>query len=81
MAIWRGRGYLPQDRWLNLGRFGLVAQAITVVWCLFVSVWLCFPIFLPVTLVYMNWTSLVVVCIVTLSVLYWLVFRKTIVHI
>lgn len=81
LALWRGRDFLAQDRWLHLGRWGVLFQAVTMVWCIFVSVWLCFPLFMPITLAYMNWTSLVVVCIAVLSVLYWLIFRKFIVHV
>lgn len=81
LALWRGRDYLAQERWLKLGRFGIVAQAITLIWCLFVSVWLCFPLALPITLAYMNWTSLVVACVAVLSVLYWVVLRRAIVHV
>jgi amino acid transporter len=81
LALWRGREFLSKDRWLNLGRFGTVLQVTTLLWCVFISIWLCFPLFLPVTLVYMNWTSLVLGCVVVLSTLYWFAFRKTIVHI
>jgi hypothetical protein len=77
LALWRGREFLSEDRWLNLGRFGIVCQTIGLLWCIFITVWLCFPLYLPVTLSYMNWTSLVFVCVIILSTLHWFVFRKT----
>lgn len=75
LLLWRGRNFLNADRWFNLGRFGNVAYVVAMVWCMFVTVWLCFPLYLPVTLPYMNWTSVVVVGISALSIGYWFLFR------
>ena len=78
LALWRGRSFLAKDRWLDLGRIGVIFRTITVLWCIFISVWLCFPLYLPITLAYMNWTSLIVVGVVVVSLIYWFAFRQNI---
>ncbi|KAE8336600.1 hypothetical protein BDV24DRAFT_155099 [Aspergillus arachidicola] len=76
LALWRGRSFLPADRWLNLGRLGPVLQIISVLWGCFISVWLCFPLMMPVTLAYMNWASVVFVGLVVCTLIYWvMIFR------
>lgn len=78
LALWRGRDYLKADRWLNLGRFGILIQSVALVWCVFISVWLCFPLYLPVTVAYMNYASVVCVGVLVCSLVYWVAFNKTI---
>lgn len=72
-ALWRGREYLPSTRWLNLRRFGTPIRYIALGWCAFISVWLCFPLYLPVTAAYMNWASVVVVGVLVGATIYWFI--------
>ncbi|OJJ07427.1 hypothetical protein ASPVEDRAFT_178051 [Aspergillus versicolor CBS 583.65] len=78
LALFRGRKRLEESRWLNLG--GLTGDAIFIIatlWSLFIMVMLCFPLYLPVTPEYMNWSSVVFAGILSISGLYWVaVFRK-----
>ena len=76
MAILRGRDLLDHSRWLNLGRWGLLLQVIALVWCVFVSVWLCFPLYLPVNAETMNWTVVIALGIVVVSSCYYQAFAK-----
>ncbi|KAK5046199.1 hypothetical protein LTR84_008656 [Exophiala bonariae] len=76
LAIRRGRGFLNPDRWLNLGQAGLPMQCIALVWAVFASVWLCFPLYLPVTPEYMNWSSVIMTGIALFATVYYLVFHK-----
>lgn len=75
-AIRRGRSHLDPDRWLNLGRAGLPMQYIAFTWAVFASVWLCFPLYLPVTPEYMNWSIVILTGIVVVSTVYYMGFRK-----
>ncbi|KAK5312084.1 hypothetical protein LTR93_011475 [Exophiala xenobiotica] len=76
-ALYRGRDYLPSKRWLNLRQFGTPVIYVALVWCLFISVWLCFPLYLPVTPEYMNWASVVVVGVLVAATIYWFVRPAT----
>lgn len=50
---------------MNLGRlFGNIVGIMSIIWCAFVSVWLLFPYFLPVTGTGMNYTSAVVAVVI-----------------
>lgn len=71
-VIFRGTAQYDPNRWLNLGRFSRPCCAVTLVWLLFSFVWLCFPLYLPVTPAGMNYTVVVVAGFTTLSGLYWI---------
>lgn len=47
----------PEKRYFNLGRWGLVFNIIAIAWMPFMSVWLCFPSYVPVTGSTMNYAS------------------------
>jgi choline transport protein len=78
MAIRRGRGFLDPKRWLNLGRAGLPMQCIALTWAVFASVWLCFPLYLPVTPEYMNWSIVILAGIVVVATVYYLGFCRSV---
>lgn len=78
LAIRRGRGFLDPGRWLNLGSAGLPMQCVALTWTVFVCVWLCFPLYLPVTPEYMNWTVVILTGIILTATVYYLGFRKRI---
>lgn len=76
LALYKGRKTLNQDRWLNLGRWGEAIYWLATLWSVFITVVLCFPMYLPITLETMNWTSAVFGGVVVVAALYWLiVFR------
>lgn len=55
--ICRFRGQeIPQSAW-NLGRWGIWLNGYAVIWGLFVIVWLCFPVTLPVDAASLNWSG------------------------
>lgn len=76
LTIYRGRKTLDPERWLNLGRWGDVALWVAMLWVLFLSVMLCLPLYLPVNLETMNWTSTVFIGVLVLSLLYWVAFFR-----
>lgn len=76
LAIRRGREFLDPSRWLNLGRAGLPMQYIALGWAIFASIWLCFPLYLPVTPEYMNWSVVILTGIVVVATGYYVGFRK-----
>jgi choline transport protein len=73
LVLYKGRHTLHQDRWLNLGRWGKAIYWVAALWSLFITVVLCFPLYLPVTLETMNWTCVVFGGVVAVAALYWLV--------
>lgn len=74
LLLWRGRHPLDPNRWLNLGTFwGPILNVIAITWCLFISVWLCFPTHLPVKRESANYAAAVVVGATVIGVVYWFV--------
>lgn len=78
LALFRGRKTFDESRWLNLGGWtGDMIFWIAMLWSLFMAIMLCFPLYLPVTLMYMNWSSLVFAGVICISGIYWVaVFRR-----
>lgn len=77
LALYKGRDTLDSSRWLNLGhRWGNAIYMVATAWSVFITVVLCFPLYLPITLETMNWTCVVSGGVVVIAALYWLiVFR------
>ncbi|TPX11722.1 uncharacterized protein E0L32_007459 [Thyridium curvatum] len=57
LLMWRGRKSLPERRYFNLGRLGFPLNFLTLCWQLLSVVFLCFPLYQPVTASNMNWAS------------------------
>lgn len=57
----------------DLGRFSLPLNCIAVAWVIFFAVMLCIPSVHPVTAETMNWASVMIVGIMSLSVLFWFI--------
>ncbi|KAJ6086807.1 hypothetical protein N7467_005721 [Penicillium canescens] len=71
------RSALKGRHYFNLGNgFGPVLNWISVVWIVFVFVWLCFPLYLPVTMDTMNWAVLVIAVVIAISGINWLAHAK-----
>ncbi|KAK5046116.1 hypothetical protein LTR84_008573 [Exophiala bonariae] len=71
LVIYRGSHSLNPERWFNLGRFSTPIMWISCLWSVFISVWLCMPLYVPVTPESMNYTSVVFVGFIALSGIYW----------
>lgn len=73
----RGRSAMPKDRYVNLGRFGVVLNALAVFWALFATIWLCFPLYLPITGSTMNYASAVTGAVALVAIINWFAYSKT----
>ncbi|KAJ9503093.1 hypothetical protein H2202_001247 [Exophiala xenobiotica] len=72
------RAIFAQTRYFNMGKWGLVVNVIAVAWMSMMFVWVCVPLYLPVELITMNWSSVVVVGVLFIGVVNWVVIgRKT----
>ncbi|KFY92623.1 hypothetical protein V500_04120 [Pseudogymnoascus sp. VKM F-4518 (FW-2643)] len=77
LALLKGRDNICESRVFDLGIFGPFCYWTMLIWCLFMTVWLCMPLYLPVTLETMNWTSVVVAGFAAISGIWWvLVFSR-----
>jgi choline transport protein len=65
------RKSLPKKRYFNLGRFGLALNIVAIVWTIFITVWLFFPLYLPVTALTMNYAIAVMAGVVVFSLINW----------
>ncbi|OJD19126.1 hypothetical protein AJ78_00912 [Emergomyces pasteurianus Ep9510] len=59
LLLWRGRDALDKSRWLKLGRCGFVINVLAAIWAVWVSVWISFPLYIPVTAPSMNYAAVV----------------------
>lgn len=78
LALIRGRKTFDEARWLNLGGWaGDMVFRIAILWSLFMAIMLCFPLYLPVTPNYMNWSCVVFAGVLAISGIYWAaIFRR-----
>lgn len=74
--VMKGRQILPKDRYINLGKFGLPLNIFAVFWSIFITIWLCFPLYLPVTTTNMNYACAVAGAVVLLSAGNWFIYSK-----
>ncbi|PYH90872.1 amino acid transporter [Aspergillus ellipticus CBS 707.79] len=73
-----GRKFLPADRHLNLGTFGLICNAVSALWIPFAVIMPCFPLYLPAMPNTMNYTSVIVGGIVIFGVINWVMNSRKI---
>ncbi|PVH71908.1 amino acid transporter [Cadophora sp. DSE1049] len=80
MPIWlsvlSGRKHISSTRYFNLGRFGMLINILAIAWQFLAVVFLCFPIYLPVTGTNMNWASLIAVVGLLVFVANWVFYAK-----
>lgn len=57
--------------YFNLGKFGVIVNVLAVVWMVVMSVFLCFPQYLPVTSTNMNYTVVVLAAVVVVFAANW----------
>ncbi len=67
---------MPEDRYINLGRFGVPLNIIAVTWALFATVWLCFPLYLPATGNTMNYASAVTAGTLIVASINWFAYSR-----
>ena len=72
----RGRQSLPANRYFNLGRLGPYINAIAVAWASMMSIFLCLPVYLPVTTNLMNYASAVVAVGLTIWTILWFSYAR-----
>ncbi|PCG88543.1 Amino acid/polyamine transporter I [Penicillium occitanis (nom. inval.)] len=77
LLLMQQRQCLPKGRYFTLGKFGFVINILAVGWILLATVVFCIPLSYPVTNDNMNWAPVVGTTAVALSLLNWLVVRKT----
>jgi amino acid transporter len=76
------RSAFERPHYFNLGKaLGTALNLISVVWIIFVFVWLCFPLYLPVTMDNMNWAVLACAVVLLISGINWLIHAKTGFHV
>ncbi|KAB8268290.1 amino acid/polyamine transporter I [Aspergillus minisclerotigenes] len=76
IRVWRGNDALDPQRWLNLGKWGRPLSGFAILWNMWTITSASFPLFLPVTLSSMNWSSLVAVGVVVISYVYYILFYR-----
>ncbi|KAG7411425.1 Choline transport protein [Fusarium oxysporum f. sp. rapae] len=80
LPIWlllcRGRKVLPTRRYFNLGRLGPWVNIAAVCWQFLAVVFLCFPLYRPVTTTNMNWASLCAVSGFFIFGINWLLYSR-----
>ncbi|KAI1622209.1 amino acid transporter [Exophiala viscosa] len=76
ILAWRGRAAVLPERHLNLGRWGIVVNVVSCVWCVFLDVVACIPVTRPVTTTNMNWVSVVMVGIGAYVLIAWCLWQR-----
>lgn len=66
---------LPPARW-SLGAYGMYINAFGLFYCAFIIVWSCFPATLPITFEDANWSPLVWVFTIVITVVYYYAHGK-----
>lgn len=71
-----GRNRLPSTRYLKLGKAGLVFNIASALWIPFITVWQCFPLYLPAAPTNMNYTSVILGGIFIYAFINWFVISR-----
>ncbi|OHE91443.1 hypothetical protein CORC01_13262 [Colletotrichum orchidophilum] len=67
----QGRNNSLPPRYLNLGWFGYICNMFSVLWIVVLGAFICMPPILPVTAGSMNYTSVVLVGLLSIVLLFW----------
>jgi amino acid transporter len=76
LMLFGGRSRMPKNRPWNLGKLGVAANAISVLWLLFVSITMFFPTVSPVTAGNMNYTVVIMFIVIAYASFCWFVQGK-----
>ena len=71
LVLLRGRKAALKDHYFDLGKSGYVVNLLSPMLVLFLTVLICFPPELPVTVSNMNYTSVVIVLISAIMIALW----------
>ncbi|KAH6982403.1 putative choline and nitrogen mustard permease [Ilyonectria destructans] len=75
--LYSGRASVfPTKRFFNMGRYGIFFNIVSVVWMPFITVWLCFPSYLPVTGSTMNYASVVIGGVFLCATVNWFAYSR-----
>jgi choline transport protein len=74
VATW-GR-QLPKDRYFNMGKLSMPISIVAICWQLISVVFLCFPLYQPVTTNNMNWASAAAVVGLAVFMVNWFVYAN-----
>ncbi|KAK6371625.1 hypothetical protein LTS17_008877 [Exophiala oligosperma] len=70
IALFQGRKKLP-PRYLNLGWLGYFCNAFSCLWIVILGVMVCFPPSIPTSTATMNYTSVILVGLFTIFIIFW----------
>uniref|UniRef100_A0A8H7N8L0 Amino acid permease/ SLC12A domain-containing protein n=1 Tax=Bionectria ochroleuca TaxID=29856 RepID=A0A8H7N8L0_BIOOC len=76
VLLFRGRDQVLPPRYMNLGKFGVVVNALAVSWVVFLNVIYCFPTRMPVSGKNMNYVSIVCAGMMAFILLLWFTTKK-----
>lgn len=62
--------------YFNLGKLGTIINCVAIVWIFFVFVWLCFPLYIPVTGSTMNFAIVVFFVVLAISTINWFCYSS-----
>ncbi|VUC21493.1 unnamed protein product [Clonostachys rosea] len=76
IVLFRGRDRILPPRWFNLGRYGVIINALSVLWVFGLNILFCFPTTLPITAMNMNYVP-IVISVATASIFaFWFMCKK-----
>jgi amino acid transporter len=76
LLLKKGRASIPASRSFNMGRVGPIVNIFACGWGVMLTVFLCFPMYIPISLSTMNWTSVCAVGFAFLALGNWFLVRK-----
>jgi amino acid transporter len=68
---------LPNQRFFNMGRAGIYFNIISIIWMPFITIWLCFPAYVPVKGSTMNYASVTLGGVLLCAVVNWFAYSRT----
>lgn len=76
LLLSKRRDFVPKHLFDLGSLMGTVMNVMSLSWICFVFVWLCFPLYVPVTLSTMNWAVVVFFGVLALSGINWVAFSR-----
>ncbi|KAF7559738.1 hypothetical protein G7046_g4403 [Stylonectria norvegica] len=76
VVLYRGRDHVLPPRYFNLGKYGVVVNAVSVAWVVYLDVLYCIPTALPVTPQNMSYVSVVCAGLIGFILTLWFTTKK-----